>query len=377
MKHFTIFISALLFSMLSFAAKTTAVVTAGANASYTSSENSLSVTGLSAEEVGYNSSLVLQVYGWDGKGSKATGYAAILLLEGEEVAFCDDGLMITKNQEAVLTITGKMLGYPYDYQFNAQVNPKQATTIAVVSDKMQVEQDPSEPKDLRLTANVEGYAIEISLFGGMTKQYGTYHHEQFLATINLTNVVLTDSVNGFATFSQEGDLAKFEASFIYNMDTLALSLTGFPYEDPENITPVDSVSSIITSAYIGKKSGLNTVSGQNEEIEVKIQLVDGNWGTGADEDDFSYGSYIKVNGTQLKILRGQLKVVQKGLVKTATIGVLCSDRVWYDITATTASELSTALENVATTVAPVKVIENGKLIIIRNGIKYNISGARL
>ena len=122
-------------------------------------------------------------------------------------------------------------------------------------------------------------------------------------------------------------------------------------------------------------SGFNTVSAKNDAIELKIQVPNGNWLNGVDESNFSYGSFVNVAGNKLTILRGELKVKDHEGVKIATIGVLCSDRVWYDITATTASELSTALENVATTVAPVKVIENGKLIIIRNGVQYNALGA--
>ena len=107
MKKFTLFLSALLFSMISFAAKTTAVVTASANASYIAGESNLMVTGLSALEVGYDGSLVLTVYSWDG-GGLATGYAAVLSLQGEEAAFCDDGLMITLDDATgVMTITGK------------------------------------------------------------------------------------------------------------------------------------------------------------------------------------------------------------------------------------------------------------------------------
>lgn len=374
MKQFTLFLSALLISAMTFAAKTTAIVTAGADASYTSGE-ALTVTGLSAEEVGYNGSLTLVVYGWDGTGGAATGYAAQLLLAGEETAFCDEGLMVSKNQEDVITITGKMLGYPYDYQLDVQVSPKKASTIQVVSNNMVVEPDEWEAADLKLTASAGGYTIEISLIGGMTKLYGTYSASELYATVNLSTVELVENTN--ATFSLENDLAeaKFEASFVYGIDTLALTLTGKPYVDPADIEPIDYVTSVITSAYIGKMTGLNTVSGQNEDIEVKIQVRSGDWTTGVNQDDFSYGSYIKVAGTKMKILRGELKVTQTGDVKTATIGILCDDYVWYDITATTATELSTALESVEITTAPLKTIQNGQLIIIRDGIKYNATGA--
>ena len=36
---------------------------------------------------------------------------------------------------------------------------------------------------------------------------------------------------------------------------------------------------------------------------------------------------------------------------------------------------TSAVDNITTTVAPVKVIENGQLIIIKNGVKYNVAGA--
>jgi hypothetical protein len=37
----------------------------------------------------------------------------------------------------------------------------------------------------------------------------------------------------------------------------------------------------------------------------------------------------------------------------------------------------TGVDNIITTDAPVKVIENGQLIIIRDGVKYNVQGQKL
>ena len=70
-KIFTLFV-VMLASMMSFAAKTTATVTAGANASYTTTEI-LTVAGLSAQEVGYEGTLTLVVYGWDNTGGATAG----------------------------------------------------------------------------------------------------------------------------------------------------------------------------------------------------------------------------------------------------------------------------------------------------------------
>ena len=374
MKKFTLLFGALLFAIASFAAKTTAVVTASADASYISGENVLTVTGLSAEEVGYYGSLVLQVYGWDGGGNSG-GYAAVLSLAGGEVAFCDEGLMITKNQEGVLSITGTMQGYSCDYQFDAQINPKQAKTIYVVSDKMQVGLHPSEESDLRLTAKASGYSIEIDLYGGVNKQYGTYSQNEFFATVNHTNVVLADSETAVATFSQEGDLAKFEASVIYNMDTLVLTLTGLPYAKPEDIVPVDTVELYFEGATVQYKMGMNRIEATSADPRAKLFI--GYMGTmisTVDVANFSYSSALTLEGEQITFLRGEMTVVASGDSKVMTAGLLGNNRVWYDIYLTTATT-STATDNISMPTPAQKLLKSGQLIIIKDGIEYNAQGA--
>lgn len=375
MKKFTLLFGALLFAIASFAAKTTAVVTASTDASYISGENVLTVTGLSAEEVGYYGSLVLQVYGWDGGGNSG-GYAAVLSLAGGEVAFCDEGLMITKNQEGVLSITGTMQGYSCDYQFDAQINPKQAKTIYVVSDKMQVGLHPSEESDLRLTAKASGYSIEIDLYGGVNKQYGTYSQNEFFATVNHTNVVLADSETAVATFSQEGDLAKFEASVIYNMDTLVLTLTGLPYAKPEDIVPVDTVELYFEGATVQYKMGMNRIEATSADPRAKLFI--GYMGTmisTVDVANFSYSSALTLEGEQITFLRGEMTVVASDDSKVMTAGLLGNNRVWYDIYLTTATTTSTATDNISMPTPAQKLLKSGQLIIIKDGIEYNAQGA--
>ena len=377
MKRFTLFLGALLFAIASFAAKTTAVVTASADASYLAGENVLSVTGLSAEEVGYYGSLVLQVYGWDGGGNSG-GYAAILSLAGEEMASCDDGLMIIKSPEGVLSITGKMPGYPYDYQFDAQINPKQAKTIHVVSDKMQVGLNPSEASDLRLTAKANGYTIEIDLFNGVAKQYGSYSNDELLASVNFTNVSLADTVTGFATFSLEGDLAKFEASLIYNMDTLVLTLTGFPYAQPEDIVPVDTVELKFAGATMQYDMGLNRIEASSTNPQAKLFIgYTGTLISTIDVANFSYNSSLILEGEQITFLRGKIQVKKSGDHKVATAGLLGNNRVWYNIQLTTEEATSTATDNIPVQSTAKKIVENGQLIIINDGVQYNATGAIL
>jgi hypothetical protein len=85
---------------------------------------------------------------------------------------------------------------------------------------------------------------------------------------------------------------------------------------------------------------------------------------------------VNVAGNKLTILRGEMKVVEHEGVKIATIGVLCSNHVWYDITATTADEVQATVENIPTHVAPCKIIENGRLVIMKNGMKYSATGVK-
>ena len=60
--------------------------------------------------------------------------------------------------------------------------------------------------------------------------------------------------------------------------------------------------------------------------------------------------------------------------KETVFTVVCSD-VTYTFTVFFADGTSTELKNVAAPVKAVKVIEDGQIILIRNGVKYNALGA--
>lgn len=62
-------------------------------------------------------------------------------------------------------------------------------------------------------------------------------------------------------------------------------------------------------------------------------------------------------------------------VVTVTAEGLCENDIYYIITCNTATT-PTALENTAAEVKAQKIIENGQVIIIRDGIRYNVLGAQ-
>ena len=76
---------------------------------------------------------------------------------------------------------------------------------------------------------------------------------------------------------------------------------------------------------------------------------------------------------------GELEITTVDDVVTAT-GIVENPMAGIAIDITISGAIPTTptgLENLDATVAPVKVVENGQLIIIRNGVKYNAAGAIL
>ena len=371
MKQLFLLLTTLLISTISMA-NDNVLITASDNASY-SAGDALIVNGLSATELGIYGEISLTVY-WDGTGGASTGYAATLTRNGGSLAFCDEGLMVTRNQDAIITITGIMTGYGDNaYELNVEVGPKKPSTIQLEGTITETTIDRFEPTDLIVSARATGYHFSITLFKGLTKKYGEYNNNAIYVEINNESASLKDST--ILNYYQDGEQAVIEAAFVSGIDTLVVTLSGAPYVAPEDILPTDTLSYTIYEATIGKSSGFNTVMGKNDQIELKIQIPNGNWFTGVTHADFSYGSYVKIDGQKLTILRGNLQVTQEGDVKTATIGLLCSDHIWYNITATTADQQTTALENTTTLAAPTKFLYNGQVVIYHDNHMHNIHGA--
>ena len=370
MKHLCLLLTTWLLTTITLASDPV-LITAGDNASY-SDGDALIVNGLSATEIGIHDEISLIVY-WDGTGGATAGYAATLTRNGGNLAFCDEGLMVTRGKDAIITITGVMNGYANNtYLLNIEVGPKKPSTIQLVGTITETTIDRFEPTDLIISARATGYNFSITLFKGLTKKYGEYDINNVYVEINNESATLKD--NTTLLYSLNGEQAVIDATFVSGIDTLVVRLSGAPYVAPEDILPTDTLSYTIYNATVGKSSGFNTVMGKNEEIEIKIQVPNGDWLKGVTHESFSYGSYVKVAGRKLTILRGNLQVNQSEDAKTATIGLLCSDHVWYNIIATTQAPTSTALDNSTTFATPTKYIHNGQLFIRKNNHTYTTQG---
>ena len=81
-----------------------------------------------------------------------------------------------------------------------------------------------------------------------------------------------------------------------------------------------------------------------------------------------------VPSIDLTLVEGTVATYTDGELDTFEGQFLGSDWKLYNLKMTEAGTES-AVDNITTTVVPVKVIENGQLIIIKNGVKYNVAGA--
>ena len=81
-----------------------------------------------------------------------------------------------------------------------------------------------------------------------------------------------------------------------------------------------------------------------------------------------------VPAIDLTLVEGTVATYTDGELDTFEGQFLGSDWKLYNLKMIEAGNES-AVDNITTTVVPVKVIENGQLIIIKNGVKYNATGA--
>ena len=234
------------------------------------------------------------------------------------------------------------------------------------------------PEDLEIYGvSNDGREVLVTLWNGTVKKYGEYA-EDFAVEVDEKQYDLVE--NTVATYSLEDGLAVFRAAVAAGKDTLDLVVSGAPWVDPATAEPTDTVTLAFTKGTINVSfDGTATIKGGNQDLGVQIFTMGGDIYEGITSEQFnSYSSYLMIDWMQVKIYRGELKVVDlTNDVKVAYIGVLGADYKWYNITLTTADEIPTALDNINATVAPAKRINNGQLIIINNGVEYNVLGAKL
>ena len=232
--------------------------------------------------------------------------------------------------------------------------------------------------DLEIWAEDEDYnTIMIALTEGTTKMYGDYTADELYISYNWEEATLLEET--VATYKLDGEVAVFEATVLCGADTLVLSISGTPWVDPATIVPVETVEMKFYEGTVGYRMGTTNIAGTNAEATLNIGII------GADEsnmydqewsaDDLSWNTTLTIADKEVAFIYGTVTIKKDGDDKVVTASLLGDDHVLYVITLTTGKKIATALENLTTTVAPVKAIVNGQLVIVKDGVQYNAQGA--
>ena len=193
---------------------------------------------------------------------------------------------------------------------------------------------------------IEGYAYEVDAFTPSAKAVVRcewngmlleFHLTMTAAPLEPTVVVVEDAMVEIEKYQIWGDMYDY-----------ALTMTG------EWVNPEDGLTyPVLVEVPVYYPDA-------TEPTEIMSTVTVGGWG---DEDPW------------LGFGEGTLTVTTVNNVVTAT-GVVQNPMAGVAIDITISGKIITdALENVEATVAPVKVIKNGQLIIIKNGVEFNVQGA--
>lgn len=318
------------------------------------------------------------VYSWNGR---QTGEYDVYCRLGETDLSGTATITVTETNITCVAELSDAIQNPYKFTITA--TPKIPTKETITFTDMIITPDPwSWSDNITITAENDEHSIELILAGGKNKGYGEYGFADGYAEVydvsldNETYIDLAPNTVAVYSLDEENNLAKFEGTFINGVDTIVVSMTGAPYVDPATIVPTDTIDINMYEGQIYMKYNMFlVVEGQNNDYNLAITLVDGDAHEGVTTTSFAENSILTVNAdaSQISFLHGTLTVNETD--DTATAGLLGSDHVWYNIMVTTKEAPVSAVDNITTTVAPQKVIRNGQLIIIKNGVEYNVVGA--
>ena len=195
--------------------------------------------------------------------------------------------------------------------------------------------------------------IEIGVYGEETSASGQFNDNWF-TTLTYTVAEGEDGVKVLTATATD------EAGNTYHI-TITATKAVYPEINIYNATVVsmEEGSLVLSASYEGKDVSFELF--QNWEGELNAMLEIGVW------EEEGYMSCMSA-APALEEEDGNYTVT----------GIFTDDlENKYIITITTKANPATALDNLNTTVAPVKAIVNGQLIIIKNGVQYNAQGAIL
>ena len=334
---------------------------------FTARNNKYTVVLALATATDYNGTFTLTDLNADMSG--------ILLSNGNVVGLTSASINIATANETTIIITAQLVGsdgVTYDVTMTGSVPP-----IQLISTSLRIIEDADQ---LNLIAS--GYCelgnITLYLYDGVEKGYGDYGNvvddsestEAFNAIFGLVGSI-----------SMEGT-GKYEYSNEYNSDMITAILKGndgknysltmyATAKDTIEVVCKDLVAETISNRWAKYFSLTGTAS--IGKVELYIYNCNGEYGEYGWLDGENASISGEINGVWVQGAGTWLH--SEELYSDVLEAVLETEDYQSVYKVMMYSATTTAIEELLIINAPTKVVKDGQLIIIKNGVKYNVLGA--
>ena len=269
---------------------------------------------------------------------------------------------------------GDIVSYDYQYTFVIESNVE---LVAIYAQLMELEVNDLEI----ITEPVFGLTGTAELMPGMTLSFELIVDDseqgedgEFYLTED-SKVYLNDETElefqeGIALIDMESKIAQAQV-----LVTMGETLILFNLDMSAAAAPVEPTNVLVTNAVksYDEGSGALKLTGLWEGVEVFVEIAGYE---GKESVEYSTPQGVMFETPDVAAYGNEASIIVAG----EDITVVCNGlkpmmgNDVYNVTITTLSEVSTALDNLNTTVAPVKTIINGQLIIVKDGVQYNAQG---
>lgn len=315
------------------------------------------------------------------------------------------------SEDGVLTLETIVEIDEEEYELNITA-AKAAPVVINVEATMALSEESWEAGVTNVVSTWNGYDLVVKLTGWNYYGYGNYADAFLQITKGKgdNEEVYISTPTAVKVEKQEDNSAILTAAFSYYSDKMTDYIVTITIANPIEpvVETVEVVSNDLELAIIEEDWGEGEIHyyanmyGTCElgNIEIQFSYEDagktidnlyGEWGFIETEHPWEPGLMVSnplitvylypvsegdeyVPAIDLTLVEGTVATYTDGELDTFEGQFLGSDWKLYNLKMIEAGTES-AVENITTTVAPVKVIENGQLIIIKNGVKYNVAGA--
>ena len=304
-----------------------------------------------------------------------------LLVEGATI---DAPTWVEDNLVLDVTVVSGTLD---EYTIQLTATPKPATEI-IANATMALSEDEYEVGTMIVSATWEEHPLTVKLNGWPYYGYGEYAEANLIIEIDPENYDVVDAYST-ATLEKKEDVAVLTGTFSHwDGNKYALTLT---IAEPAAAPVVETVNVVCTDMVQGEEWGTPVLTGTCNlgDINISLNLED------TDHPESVYGEYgfaeyptglfpaveVTIEGEDsfimLELMENTVAVYTDGDTQDSFVGTfLGSDWKVYVLDMKTPDpEGPSAVDNITTTVAPVKAIVNGQLVIVKDGVQYNAQGA--